>query len=171
MNSEERRNCIKDTLQEEEEAIKGYILSEKFGVTRQIIVKDIAILRAYGINIISTPKGYTIPKNKNNRMQKVIALSHKVEEIEDELLTIVKFGGIVEDVIIEHKLYGEIRGILMIKDLTDVKNFVSKLDDYKNEPLCILTGGIHLHTISVKDEQCFNNILKELRNKHYLISD
>lgn len=171
MNSQERRNYIKDILEKEKEPLKGYILSEKFGVTRQIIVKDIAILRAAGINIISTPKGYTIPKNKNDRIKKIIALYHSVEDIEDELSTIVKFGGVVEDVIIEHKLYGEIRGILMIKSLLDVKNFILKLDDYKNEPLCILTGGIHLHTISTKDENSLKNILQELKNKNYLILD
>lgn len=171
MNSQERRNYIKDILEKEKEPLKGYILSEKFGVTRQIIVKDIAILRAAGINIISTPKGYTIPKNKNDRIKKIIALYHSVEDIEDELSTIVKFGGVVEDVIIEHKLYGEIRGILMIKSLLDVKNFILKLDDYKNEPLCILTGGIHLHTISTKDENSLKNILRELKNKNYLILD
>ncbi|AJA46149.1 putative transcription repressor NiaR [Clostridium pasteurianum DSM 525 = ATCC 6013] len=171
MNSEERRNFIKDILKKEEEPLKGNILSEKFGVTRQIIVKDIAILRASGVKIISTPKGYIIPKNKDGRIKKIIALCHSVEDIEDELLTIVKWGGIIEDVIIEHKLYGEIKGILMIKNILDVKNFILKLDDYKNEPLCILTGGIHLHTITAKDEKSIENILRELKNKNYLISD
>lgn len=171
MNSQERRNHIKDILEKEEEPLIGHILSERLGVTRQIIVKDIAILRAAGIDIIATPKGYIIPKNRTNRIQKVIALYHKAEDIEDELSTIVKFGGIIEDVVIEHKLYGEIRGILMIKNLFDVENFVSKFKKYEIEPLCILTGGVHLHTISVEDEDSLKNILKELNNKKYLISD
>ncbi|MFT8314887.1 MAG: transcription repressor NadR [Clostridium sp.] len=171
MNSYERRNYIKDILQEKEDPLKGSMLAEKLGVTRQIIVKDIAILRAAGIDIISTPKGYIISKNKSNRIKKVIAVCHKSEEIEDELLTIVKFGGIIEDVIIEHKLYGEIRGILMIKTIFDVENFISKLNKYEAEPLSILTGGVHIHTISVEDEDSLKNILNELNKKRYLVSD
>ncbi|AGK95125.1 transcription repressor NadR [Clostridium pasteurianum] len=171
MNSYERRNYIKGILQEKEDPLKGNMLAEKLGVTRQIIVKDIAILRAAGSDIISTPKGYIISKNKSNRIKKVIAVCHKSEEIEDELLTIVKFGGIIEDVIIEHKLYGEIRGILMIKTIFDVENFISKLNKYDAEPLSILTGGVHLHTISVEDENSLKNILNELNKKKYLVSD
>lgn len=171
MNSYERRNYIKDILQEKEDPLKGSMLAEKLGVTRQIIVKDIAILRAAGIDIISTPKGYIISKNKSNRIKKIIAVCHKSEKIEDELLTIVKFGGIIEDVIIEHKLYGEIRGILMIKTIFDVENFISKLNKYEAEPLSILTGGVHLHTISVEDEDSLKNILNELNKKRYLVSD
>ncbi|MDF2503583.1 MULTISPECIES: transcription repressor NadR [Clostridium] len=171
MNSEERRNYIKNALEKKEEPLKGHILAEDLGVTRQIIVKDIAILRAAGVRIIATPKGYIISKDKSNRIQKVIALYHKSEDIEDELSTIVKFGGIIEDVIIEHKLYGEIRGVLMIKTLFDIENFVSKLKEYEAEPLCILTGGVHLHTISVEDEESLKNILLQLKEKKYLVSD
>lgn len=171
MNSEERRNYIKNVLEKKEEPLKGHILAEDLGVTRQIIVKDIAILRAAGVSIIATPKGYIISKDKSNRIQKVIALYHKSEDIEDELSTIVKFGGIIEDVIIEHKLYGEIRGVLMIKTLFDIENFVSKLKEYEAEPLCILTGGVHLHTISVEDEKSLKNILLQLKEKKYLVSD
>jgi transcriptional regulator of NAD metabolism len=113
MNSVERRNFINKFLHKSQEPLTGEMLAQNLGVTRQIIVKDIAILRASGISIIATPKGYILSGEKKANMKKVLALSHKPEEIKDELETIVKFGGIIEDVIIEHKLYGEIRGLLL----------------------------------------------------------
>ena len=171
MNSKDRRKRIKDFLYESQEPLKGENLAKNLGVTRQIIVKDIAILRASGIKIIATPKGYIISEDKKNSIRKVLALKHKAEEIEDELETIIKFGGIIEDVIIEHRLYGEIRGMLMIKTLYDVQNFVNKVNRYDSEPLLILTGGVHLHTITVESKDALDNIITELKNKNYLISD
>lgn len=171
MNSEDRRSSIEKFLKNAQSPIKGEEFSKNLGVTRQVIVKDIAILRASGINIIATPKGYILSDKTQNGIKSVIAVNHSAEEIQDELETIVKFGGIIEDVIIEHKLYGEIRGILMIKTMYDVQNFMEKLKKYKNEPLSILTGGVHLHTIIADDQVSLNNILAALKEKQYLISD
>lgn len=171
MNSEERRKFIGRFLEKSDVPIKGEGLAKKLGVTRQIIVKDIAILRASGSKIIATPKGYVILDIKKNNIKKVLAVSHTPEDIEEELETIVKFGGIIEDVIIEHKLYGEIRGILMIKTLYDIQNFMSKLRNMRSEPLCILTSGVHLHTITVEDQDSLDNIISELKKKNFLIAD
>lgn len=171
MDSQERRNFIYNLLEKNNEPLKGERLGKKLGVTRQIIVKDIAILRASGSEIIATPKGYIISEIKKNNIKKVIAVCHRPEKIEEELQTIVKFGGIIEDVIIEHKLYGEIRGILMIKTPYDIQNFMSKLKKLTSEPLSILTGGIHLHTITVEDEASLNNIINELKKKNFIIEE
>lgn len=171
MNSKERRTYIEELLNKSEIPIKGSKLAKEMGVTRQVIVKDIAILRAEGHKIIATPEGYLISKDEKNIVKRVLALSHKSENIKDELETIVKFGGIIEDVIIEHAVYGELRGMLMIKNLYDIQNFVKKLKKYNAEPLLILTAGIHLHTISAENEEAINNIIKELKIKGYLISE
>jgi transcriptional regulator of NAD metabolism len=171
MNSIERRNFINKFLHKSQEPLTGEMLAQNLGVTRQIIVKDIAILRASGIGIIATPKGYILSAEKKANIKKVLALSHKPEEIKDELETIVKFGGIIEDVIIEHKLYGEIRGVLLIKTLYDIQNFMNKLEKYEAEPLSTLTGGVHLHTIIAQNKEDLDNIISELKNKKYLISD
>lgn len=171
MSSEDRRCKIEQILRNAKSPIKGEEFAKNLGVTRQVIVKDIAILRAGGINIIATPKGYILSDKTKRGIKSVIAVNHNAEEIENELETIVKFGGIIEDVIIEHKLYGEIRGILMIKTMYDIQNFMEKLKKYKNEPLSILTGGIHLHTIIADDQSSLNNILSALKEKGYLISD
>jgi uncharacterized protein len=171
MNAVKRRENIENILMSSDKPQKGHILAEKLGVTRQIIVKDIAILRAKGKSIIATPEGYLIPKTGNNKIKQVIAVSHKSCEIENELITIVKFGATVEDVIIEHPIYGEIKGMLMIKSIYDVKSFINKVLSTKSEPLLVLTGGIHLHTIYADDISIINNVKKELKLKKYLISD
>lgn len=171
MNSKDRRENITDKLLGSLEPLKGSILANEFGVTRQVIVKDIAILRAEGKNIISTPDGYIIPRIQDNRIRKIIAVNHRAEDIEDELTTIVNFGGIIEDVIVEHAIYGELKGMLMIKSLYDIKKFLNRLKNNKSEPLLVLTGGIHLHSIVVEDEDSLENIIKALDKKGYLISD
>lgn len=171
MDSNERRKKIETVLKTSYEPEKGSKLAEMLGVTRQVIVKDIAILRAEGKNIIATPEGYIVPKSENSVVRKIIATSHKPENIEDELYTIVEYGGIIEDVIVEHPLYGEIKGMLMIKSNYDIKNFMKRLNQYKAEPLLILTGGIHIHTICAENDEIMDNIIKELRIKGYLVNE
>jgi transcriptional regulator of NAD metabolism len=171
MSSKERRKLIKELLIKRGDPKKGQDLAKELGVTRQIIVKDIAILRAEGLNIIATPEGYIIPKNEKHKIKKIIAVSHRSDNIEDELTCIVKFGGTIEDVIIEHPLYGEMRGMLMIKTLYDVQGFMEKFKEYKAEPLSALTGGVHIHTIEADDEKTMERIMNELKERNYLISD
>lgn len=171
MNSKERRKLITKLLVERIEPQKGQDLSKEFDVTRQVIVKDIAILRAEGLNIIATPEGYMIPKEESVKVKKIIAVCHSSDKIEDELTSIVKFGGTIEDVIIEHPLYGEMRGMLMIKTLYDVQNFIKKSKEYRAEPLSALTRGVHIHTVEAQDEEIMDRIVNELKTKGYLISD
>jgi len=171
MNSKERREYIKNLLIENSITYKGQFLAEQLGVTRQVIVKDIAIIRAEGVNIIATPEGYLIPNEESNYVRRVIAVSHSRNDIYNELECIVRFGGIVEDVTVEHSLYGEIRAMLMIKTIMDIEEFTKKFKDSSAEPLSSLTKGIHLHTIRADNEEIIEGIIKELKDKNYLISD
>jgi uncharacterized protein len=171
MSSKERRKLIEELLIKRAEPQKGQDLAKEFKVTRQVIVKDIAILRAEGVSIIATPEGYITPKDEKNKLTRIIAVSHRSQSIEDELTCIVKFGGTIEDVIIEHPLYGEMRAMLMIKNLYDVQNFMEKFKEYKAEPLSALTGGVHIHTIKADNEETMERIINELKSRQYLISD
>ncbi|KAJ52869.1 hypothetical protein BD780_003807 [Clostridium tetanomorphum] len=169
MDSSLRREHIKNALVNSMKPLKGQFLAEQLGVTRQIIVKDIAILRAKGVDIIATPEGYLINKNVEEKYSRILVSSHKSEEIGDELSIIVKYGGMVKDVIVDHPLYGEIKAMLMIKSLFDIESFVKKLNSYKAEPLLVLTNGIHLHTIVTDNEEQMSYIIQELKDKGYLI--
>jgi len=169
MISKNRRDKIKELLKKSNEPIKGQNLAEMFEVTRQVIVKDIAIIRAEGVNIIATPEGYMIANDNSFQLKRVIAVSHARDNMEDELKTIVKYGATIEDVIVEHPLYGEIKAMLMIKNLFDLEKFEEKFKNYGAEPLSKLTNGVHLHTISCDNEDILNSILSELSAKGYLI--
>ncbi len=169
MASSRRREKIKNLLTQSQEPVKGQELAEIFEVTRQIIVKDIAIIRAEGVEIISTPKGYMILRENINSVKKVIAVNHGREDVKNELETIVKYGSIVEDVIVEHPLYGEIRAMLMIRNMMDIENFYNNFKKYEAEPLSTLTNGVHLHTILCENDSVLSNILDELNEKGFLI--
>lgn len=168
MKADERRNSIIEMLIREKKAIKGTTLAESFNVTRQIIVKDIAILRAKGNSIIATPDGYMINDN-SSRVKSVIAVNHNNEDVIKELEIVVKYGGIIEDVIVEHPLYGEIKGILMIKNLNDLNKFKNTLKEINAKPLSILTNGVHLHTISADSIENMELIKEELKENGFIL--
>lgn len=168
MSSKKRREDIIKMLIDENRAIKGIELASCFEVTRQIIVKDIAILRAEGKNIIATPDGYIFNKDIN-KVKSIIAVNHDSNKTIEELEIVVKYGGIIEDVIIEHPLYGEIRGNLMIKNLNDLNKFENEFRNKKVKPLSNLTNGIHLHTIAADNEDDIESIKKELDEKGFLL--
>ncbi|MDP4091704.1 MAG: transcription repressor NadR [Bacillota bacterium] len=171
MNSKDRRECILNKLIKGGEPQKGHILAAEMGVTRQVIVKDIAILRAEGKDIIATPEGYIIPSRHVHKIKRTIAVCHKSEDIREELEAIVKYGATIEDVIVEHPLYGEIKGMLMVKTMKDVQSFMDKFKKEKAQPLSGLTGGIHIHTIEAESEEVIDNILEELKEKGFLACD
>lgn len=173
MDSSDRRTKVLDLLKSNKGPITGTDLAERFGVSRQVIVQDIAVLRAAGENIIATPRGYMahFGNNASCVTKPLVCMHNSLEEIEDELTTIVDYGGKVLDVIIEHPIYGEKRGLLMISSRQDVKDFMELLSNVDAQPLSYLTGGIHLHTIEAKDERTFERIRKALDSKGYLVKE
>lgn len=170
MTSVERREEIKKLLLDSKEPITGHDLAINYKVTRQVIVRDIAIMRAEGFHIISTPKGYMVIKEDDN-IKTSIAVNHNKDNMEEELKIIIKYGGIIEDVIVEHPLYGEIRAMLMLKNMHDVESFIKRFKNYSVEPLSMLTNGIHLHTISCENKEMVKNIIEELNEKGFLIKE
>lgn len=173
MDANERRQEILNILNKSEEPVRGTDLSEKLEVSRQVIVQDIAILRARGENILATPQGYLMPKvQERKKLTKTIVCTHKTNiELEEELGLIVDLGGKIIDVIVEHPLYGEIKSQLQIGSRHDLKLFIDNLKTTKAEPLSSLTGGVHLHTIEVDDEETLERIKEALLQKKYLIKE
>ena len=167
MHSDERRREILRILTETTEPISASAFAEKFGVTRQIIVKDIALLRAEKSNIISTAKGYLISKSENSGCRRTIYECHTAEEIEDELITVVDLGGKVLTTAIEHPFYGTMGETLNIKSRKDIKNFLERLRTTNSEPLLKLTAGKHIHIIEAEDEESLDEIIEALKEKGY----
>ncbi|MGF7060330.1 transcription repressor NadR [Brassicibacter mesophilus] len=173
MDSEKRRESIKKILVEKEIPIKGTELAKTFNVSRQVIVQDIAILRAKGEEILATPQGYMIlTKKQDYRIVKAVVCKHTgYDEIDDELKTIIDMGGKVLDVIVEHPIYGEIKNSLMLSSRVEVDEFVKSLVEEKAEPLSSLTEGVHIHNIDVPSDEIYEKILEQLGRKGYLINE
>jgi hypothetical protein len=165
LNKEKRLEKIIEILNRSPKPISGSNLADMFEVTRQVIVKDIAILKAAGKDIKSNSRGYYI--STKNRIIRTIAVKHTFEEIGSELLTIVENGGKVLDVSVEHPIYGEITATLDVEDKMDVDFFLKKINNAK--PLSSLNYGIHLHKIEVDDEEQYKKIITELNKKGFLL--
>lgn len=171
MTGEERRTKIIEILKGSEEAVSGTELAKRLNVSRQVIVQDIALLRAVNRNILSTTKGYVLYYQEIQKVNRCFLVRHSDDQIEDELCTIVDNGGKVLDVIVMHDIYGEISTGLIIKNRQDVYDFLEKLKGNKTMPLMELTGGIHLHTVEADSEAALDSIEKKLREKKYLIEE
>lgn len=163
-----RREEILKILEESNTPVKGTILGKEFDVSRQVIVQDIALLRAEGNDIVSTNRGYLIHTHNNKTIKHIVSQHDGYDQMEDELNIIVDHGGKVRDVIIDHQVYGEIRAILEINNRVDVKEFINEVKTSKAEPLSLLTEGVHMHTIEVESLEMFEDIKKALEKKGYL---
>lgn len=173
MNAKERRAVIANRLKDSDTAISASSLAQELSVSRQIIVGDIALLRASGLKIAATSRGYILEAEASSSFPFIglIAVSHSPEATQDELYTIVDYGGYVIDVIIEHPVYGQLSGPLDIASRHDVDLFIQhSSSDKPAHPLSVLTDGIHFHKIGCKSEEIFELIKKALKDKGYLNS-
>ena len=166
MKAAERRKEIIMFLMAQKEAVSGSALSEKFGVSRQIIVQDISVLKAAGFGIISTHYGYIVQETPF--ITREIKVYHTTEQTEDELNCIVNLGGTVVDVFVWHKVYGKISADLNIFSSLHVKQFIEGVRSGKSTELMNITGGYHYHTIRAENEKVMNNIVKTLTEKGYI---
>lgn len=167
MTNSERKNWIIQELELTERPISATQFAQKLGVSRQLIVGDVAILRASGKNIIATPRGYLMQRQQTSHYS--IACRHSSEQTLDELYTIVDNGCSVLDVIVDHQVYGQIVGELHIFSRKDADAFVASLKASKQAPLSSLTEQIHLHTLNCPSQEHYENLKKDLSKKGYLI--
>ncbi len=171
MNSEQRREKIISVLQMSDKPISAACFANEFSVTRQIIVADIALLRASGHQIRAEHKGYVLEKSDNQVMLKRIVMKHGKNEVQDELYAIVDNGGKVINVIVQHSVYGKIVAELNLASRYDVDRFIRHIKETDSKPLLLLTEGLHVHTIAVKDEESFRRILDQLSALHILVEN
>ncbi len=164
-----RKDKILEQINQSEKPISASYLANLLGVSRQIIVGDIALLRASGCDIIATPRGYVIDK-LGKGVKHTIAVKHQSDDLKDELYTIVDMGGSIEDVIVEHPVYGQLTGKLHISSRYDVDQFLIKIENSHAKPLSQLTDGLHLHTITCENMDAYHRIIKALDEKGYLLS-
>lgn len=166
MGGQERREEIIKILKNSEKAISGIELAKRLDVSRQVIVQDMALIRANGIQILSTNRGYII--NGEKTISRVFKVFHTDEQVEEELNLFVDLGGKVEDVFVYHKVYGVIKASMNIKSRMDVKRYLTDISTGKSRQLMNLTSNYHYHTITADSEEILNMIQHELTKKGFL---
>lgn len=166
MSGQERREEIIKIIKSASKPVAGTELAKVLGVSRQVIVQDMALIRANGVEITSTNRGYIIQKEKE--VSRVFKVIHTNEQVEEELTLFVDLGGRVEDVFVYHKVYGVIKANLNIKSRRDVKKYMEDITSGKSTNLLNLTSNYHYHTITAEDEQTLDLIQDELNKKGFL---
>ena len=172
MTGESRRTMILDMLKSQHTPICGTTLAKQFHVSRQVIVQDIALMRAENHRILSTNKGYVYRSEEPDGSQpkRVFWVTHSTEQVLDEFMIVLDLGGRILDVAVEHELYGQICVDLMIETVQDAHDFVSRLSKCKDNPLKVLTDDCHYHTVAAPSEKLLDLIEKELRSNGFLLS-
>lgn len=166
MKAEQRRKAILDLLLRSEEPLSGSALSQQLEVSRQIIVQDIAVLKASGCDILSTHRGYVLQASPY--AERVFKVRHTSQQTPDELGCIVELGGTVVDVYVWHKVYGRIRAPLNIATQADIDQFVENIKLGRSVELMNITSGYHYHTIRAASEEVLDRIGEALEQRGYI---
>ena len=166
MNGYERRMNIIEYLQNSDKAVSGKDLASLYRVSRQVIVQDIALLRANATAIFSTNRGYVL--QEKNVCKRVFKVQHTDEEVEEELSIIVDMGGFVKDVFVYHKVYGVLKAEMNIKSRMDIRKYMEDINSGKSSLLKNVTSGYHYHTISADSEEILDMIQEDLSKRGFL---
>lgn len=162
----DRRQQIIHILRDSDGPVSGNSLAGLLNVSRQVIVQDIALLRANGMDIISTNLGYVL--QAGNETERVYKVFHTEEETQEELNLMVDLGGCVKDVFVYHKAYGVIRADLNFKSRKQIQDYINKLKTGKSSLLMNVTSGYHYHTVSADSEETLDQIFEALDQRGFL---
>ncbi len=163
----QRRKKIIELMQESHTPLSGTALGKITGVSRQVVVQDIALLRTEGYPILATTRGYLL--DRPTAVTRLIKVCHTNEQTEEELNTIVDLGGCVEDVIVNHRAYGKLSAPLQIRARRDVQIFLEQIRTGKSTPLMNITSGYHFHHISADRTEILDEIEAQLKEKGFLV--
>ncbi len=171
MNGVQRREKIVEYLQEVDGPVSGTELAGRLGVSRQVIVQDLALLRTReDLEILSTYQGYLLHRPQNSPTRE-FCVRHTGEQTEQELRAIVELGGRVEDVFVHHSVYGIVRGQLNIRSIRDVQNFMTRLRETDSQPIMRITGDRHYHTVTAEDAKTLELIRDRLEELGFLLQE
>ena len=168
MNAAQRREVILEQLTAAEAPLSASVLAGMLGVSRQIVVGDVALLRAAGTQIDATPRGYQLHPVAKGYTGILACVHSTAEQMREELYTVVDQGCIVVDVAVENPLYGELRGNLNLASRYDVDHFIRQAADTPEGLLSRMTGGVHLHTLRCPDKEAFERVRDALDSKGML---
>lgn len=162
----ERRKRIVELMRRSSAPLSGTALGKATGVSRQVVVQDIALLRTEGYPVTATARGYLLDEPR--ACMRLFKVCHTDEQTEDELTTVVDLGGCIQDVMVNHRIYGEVSAPLNIRSRRDVQNFIKDIKSGKSAPLMNITSGYHFHHIAAESEEILDEIEGALQKKGYL---
>jgi transcriptional regulator of NAD metabolism len=169
--SEERRSRLVELLRSAAAPVTGSALSKRLGVSRQVIVNDVAIVRASGEPILGSPRGYVLTEATDDRPIATVACRHDPDGWRRELEILVDRGIAVIDVVVEHPLYGELIANLLVETRADIERYLEALDGHDALPLSALTGGVHLHHVRAPNPDALEAARRELDEAGLLLTD
>ena len=168
MTGTERRTKIVELIQNSEKPLSGTALAKQCDVSRQVIVQDIALIRASGYDIISTNRGYIIQEPLVR--ERIFKVNHTDEQLEEELYSIIDLGGTVVNGMVNHRVYGHMEAELRINSRRKVEAFMEDIRSGKSSPLKNITSNYHYHKVAADSEETLDLIEEALRQKHFLVS-
>ncbi len=166
MNASRRRARILDYLRAAQAPLSATALAQKLSVSRQVIVGDVALLRAAEA-VTATPRGYVLDRPRPG-LTRTVACLHSGADMGRELTLMVDQGCTVVNVIVEHPVYGQLTGPLDLSSRYDITEFIRKVEENAARPLSLLTDGIHLHTLRCPDEGAFERAAAALEEAGFL---
>lgn len=169
MTGTERRNAIVQQIKSSHVPVPGKQLATMYEVSRQVIVQDIALIRAAGYDIISTNRGYIL--NEPSEVSRIFKVQHTDEQLEEELCAIVDLGGKIDNVIVNHRVYGRLEAPLHITSRRKVAEFMDDIKSGKSSPLKNITSNYHYHTVSADNIETLDLIEETLREKQFLVEN
>lgn len=168
MNGQERRKAIVEYIKKSDTPVSGTKLAEIFSVSRQVIVQDVALIRAGGYDITSTNRGYVLKESVT--VGRVFYVNHTDDELEAELCAVVDMGGKVVNVMVEHGVYGKMEADLNVSSRLHVKTFMDDIRSGQSSPLKNITSDDHAHYIEAESEEILDLIEKRFREMNILRS-
>lgn len=168
MNISERRSEIIKILREATSPIAAKYLAARFHVSRQVIVQDLAVIRAATPGIISTNRGYVLQQDTS--FSREFKVRHNESQVEDELNLFVDYGGHVKNVSISHRVYGRITAEMDIRSRQDVQEFIQAMKDSQSTLLGNATSGYHYHLVEASSEKRLDLMEEKLQKAGYLVA-
>jgi len=169
--SEERRSRLVDRLRSSQAPVTGSDLAAELGVSRQVIVNDVAIVRASGVPILGSPRGYVLVEGGDDRPISTISCRHDHEGNRREFEILVDRGIEVVDVVVEHPVYGELTASLLVRSRADVEGYIEAIAGDGAQPLWALTDGVHLHHVRAPSADALDAAKRELAEAGILLAD
>lgn len=167
MGGEERRRAIVGLLEESDQPLRGSDLAHACGVSRQVIVQDIALIKRDGLPVISTNRGYLLAKGQT-MPRRLFKVHHVPDQVGEEMTLVVDLGGTLEDIVVNHRTYGVISALLDVSSRSDVTRFLEDLKTSRSSPLSEITSGYHFHHVSARDEATLDRIQEALAERGFL---